>query len=323
MPLKMGPTLTRIEEREATPAGSDSAGTADDLDGSPSGTLATPALSTRGLILGGGVPAGLALGLVVSTAAIDGPMRATQVMTELVYPLSWVWLGLLAATVYCWVDGRRRRPAGLFALAWLFVTISFNGLVAARLIESLQWPAEAALATHTEPFRAVVLLGGGAGRTESGVPELNRDGQRVFQAAQVWHAGQTRAILCTGTSMIRDNDPAIVATELLRSVGVPDGSIYQIGGPNTKEEMAELRAFLDDPPPDFPSEGQLGLITSAFHMPRAMRLAAGEQLELEPLPCCYRISYSPLRPSSFIPSAGAGSTFGQAFKEYLARLVGR
>ncbi len=52
--------------------------------------------------------------------------------------------------------------------------------------------------------------------------------------------------------------------------------------------MKNLKRLLYNPPPDFPKEGSVGLITSAFHMNRSMRLAGVQGLALEPIPVAYK-----------------------------------
>ncbi len=47
-------------------------------------------------------------------------------------------------------------------------------------------------------YRTVVVLGGCAAYTHSGYPEVNSEGQRLIAAAQLWHAGKTKTIVCTG-----------------------------------------------------------------------------------------------------------------------------
>ncbi len=67
------------------------------------------------------------------------------------------------------------------------------------------------------------------------------------------------------------------ARQVLRELGVPAESIRKIGGRNTFEEMRHLRDLLGP-------EERVGLITSGWHMPRAMRLARAAGLHVEPLP---------------------------------------
>ena len=140
------------------------------------------------------------------------------------------------------------------------------------------------------PLRAAVVLGGGVHMTPANQPEVGCDGQRVFTAAQLWHAGQTRAIICTGERVHVGDDQSEIARQLLESVGVPTRAIFEIGGENTTLEMRNLKQLLDAPPAGIDSTGDIAVFTSAFHMPRAIRLAEVNELNMIPIPCCYRKS---------------------------------
>ena len=174
------------------------------------------------------------------------------------------------------------------------------------------------------PLNAAVVLGGGVYLTADGIPEMNRDGQRVFYAAQLWHAGRAKSIICTGERAGIGDDQSEIARKLLVSVGVPEEVIFEIGGENTKQEMQNLKHFLDEPPDGMPIGGDVGLITSAFHMARALRLARDNGLDLMPLPCSYRrTQVLEFAPDQIIPRLEAGETLRIAIKERLAALVGR
>jgi uncharacterized SAM-binding protein YcdF (DUF218 family) len=67
---------------------------------------------------------------------------------------------------------------------------------------------------------------------------------------------------------------------------------------------------------------RVGLVTSAWHMARAMPLARDAQLDLQPLPADFRTpqTWSPIW---IIPGEGSFQDTGLACKEMLARVVGR
>ena len=68
----------------------------------------------------------------------------------------------------------------------------------------------------------------------------------------------------------------------------------------------------------------VGILTSASHLPRAMRLAKARGLDdLIPLAADYRVTSSPKTFMSYIPSAGALDQFSRSQREIIARLVNR
>ncbi len=303
----------------------------------------------------GAIGAGLlAVSLVAISGIHGGRSPAERAATSLAMPVALFWLLLFAAAITCLV--RRRVPlAALFAIAWLTVGITFNGSVAGRFLRSLEYPAASDPAASLEStLDAVVLLGGYAADNRFDVPELGYDGQRLLFAAQLWHAGKTKTLISTGTAIGDARDPSLIGRELLTSIGVPDHVIFEVPGVNTDAEMVNLKAFFENPPDDWlelvdrargksepgPQSGghsrgpanppsiaggkSIGLVTSAVHLSRAMRLADKRGLVFTPLGCDFNgRPASRFEPRDLIPSADAGKTFAVAFKEQLARIVGR
>ena len=140
--------------------------------------------------------------------------------------------------------------------------------------------------------------------------------------ARLYHRGQTKFVVCTGASTDRKpNDPrdaAETAALLLVDVGVPDEQIVRIGGRFTKEEMAELKQLMEQR-----DWQHVGLITSAWHMRRAMRLAQDQDLELQPLAADFHSGWSDWSLVDLIPSSTAFRNLELAYRELLAGLVGR
>ncbi|MFG0260896.1 MAG: YdcF family protein, partial [Novipirellula sp. JB048] len=232
-----------------------------------------------------GITGGIALNiiLVAWTWLQNDAGLAARAATALVMPLGLLWTLTLVACLVCFVHGCRRCGMG-FGMLFAFISLAGNGTVADAGLSSIEWP-RTELATLPAPLRSVVVLGGGVGIAYDGVPELGRAGQRVMFAAQLWHAGKTQSILCTGGSPLSPIPPAAASRMLLESIAVPNDKLYESPGDNTSEEMKNLAAFLASPPDHFPRTGEIGLVTSASHMPRAIRLAADHGLDFIPLPC--------------------------------------
>ncbi len=264
-----------------------------------------------------------ALSLVLLSYIVEGSTLATRSATDLVMPVGLIWLASFSSAVFFALN-KQWAAAVTFAIGFIFVGITANSYVASRFIQFVEWPERQPGSNREQPFRSVIVLGGGLSFTPSMNAELDRDGERVFSAAQLWHAGLVSSVICTGSASNGIGNPRDVGATLLESVGVPPQVIYKVPGENTTQEMQGLKKFFADPPDGFPASGELALITSAFHMHRAMRLASEFQLQLHPLPCAYRSDYFPnFSPRALIPSADAAADFGVALKERLGELVGR
>ncbi len=274
---------------------------------------------------------GVALLIVFSYAAghvglaylLEGKTLATRTATSLAMPVGLLWLLSIGGTL--WFSLRRQWSASmLFGVVGGVVFVTGCDYFSSRMMSTLEWPEQPLPATTDRPLRTVVALGGGILIGPSGKPELGQDGERVFSAAQLWHAGLTRSIILTGTTPDGRYNPSDVGREILLSIGVPDDVIFRVKGETTTQEMQAMKAFSADPPARFPTSGAMALVTSAFHLPRAMRLAAVHDLDFIPYPCAFRGSIDErYAPSRWVPGSRAMSDFALALKERLAGLVYR
>jgi uncharacterized SAM-binding protein YcdF (DUF218 family) len=161
-------------------------------------------------------------------------------------------------------------------------------------------------------------------------------------AAKLWHAQKTERIICTGTERPRPqpifdsgdgsgrssefsaDDPAELGREILMSLGVPGDRIFRCGGQNTISEMQHLAAQLPSFVGNSADPRPIGLITSAFHLPRAMRLAKTQDFDFVPIPAGSSAGGKNTRGIGIlVPTAGAGENVARAAKEMLARVIGR
>ncbi|EMI21176.1 membrane protein containing DUF218 [Rhodopirellula maiorica SM1] len=278
--------------------------------------------TVRNVMIGIAWGAAIDLFLVIWTWIKVDKGMADRCATALVMPLGILWTFTLVASLLCFRRGAWRFGV-VFAMLFVLISITGNGDVADASMAGLE-PPRTDLNTLSEPLRCVVVLGGGVTIAYDDVPELGIAGQRIMHTAQLWHGGHTQAVICTGGSSLGRIQPAEAGRMMLESIGVPSEKIYESPGDNTSQEMKNLEAFFASPPAGFPGEGKIGLVTSASHMKRALRLAAERNLTFVPLPCGYETGADyEFAPSELIPSPGAMDSFGRALKERLARLVNR
>jgi uncharacterized SAM-binding protein YcdF (DUF218 family) len=287
--------------------------------------------------------AGLSGFLVAGTAATEGLSTAQRVMTDLVMPVGLFWLITLAAAVYQFRIGNRRAGYA-FATAFLAIWVLFSSSVSATLNLMLEYPLpeQSPLAAEATDFQAVIVLGGGASRNHAGHAELGGAGERLVMAAKLWHAGKTERIICTGTQYPQNppffdrgdqacqsgrfnpGDPADVGLDILVALSVPAERIYLSAGQNTVAEMQHLAALLPELLQDVDDQRPIGLITSGFHMRRAIRLSLSQGLQLTPIVAGSSAGGVNIRGIGvLVPTAGAGDNLSRVAKEWLARLIGR
>lgn len=255
-----------------------------------------------------------------------GRMAAEKIATAVVMPTGLLWLLLLFSAAYA-AAARQRVAAVLLLFCWMALSAMGNGVLCGQLARSLEGPYLQLNPLQSEPVDVLLVLGGGGGLGPNGRLQGNGSGDRLILAAQLYHSGIARSLICTGQRIESMNstgvDPADCSASILIGLGVPEQAIRKVGGRNTSEEMSTLAQ-------EFGSQQQrVGLLTSAWHLPRALRLAERHGLTLEPFPADFRSGpqSSPPTPGelieSMIPSGPTIATCTALLKEYLGMLAGR
>ena len=186
--------------------------------------------------------------------------------------------------------GRRRLARWLVALAIVQLLVMSFPPAADALIRQLEDQSRAAaLATPRCCFDAIVVLGGGIAPAlppDRVLPRLVNGADRIWLAARLYHDKIAPRIIVAGGGYQADpNDPAPTEAAAMRQflldLGVPaDAIVEEAKSVNTIENIANVRAMVGDK--------RVALITSAYHMPRALQLAALARLDVAAFPTDFR-----------------------------------
>jgi uncharacterized SAM-binding protein YcdF (DUF218 family) len=258
---------------------------------------------------------------VFAWPAADGRLVLQKMATELAMPYAIIWTGLALVCVLSW-QGQTRWMRFLCLALLLLHTAAGNGLLSQCLALSLERPYENLQPLEEEPFDLIVVLGGGTTEARNGRAQASRYGDRIVLAARLYHAGLAKRIVCAGSNIAALSvgnllTPAEEAAEFLKGLDVADEDIEQINGVNTMQEMENLANTIR------PNE-RVGLITSAWHMNRALRLARSQGIRFVPLPADFITDYKiTVTPLDLIPNSHAAADTRVLLSEYLARVVGR
>lgn len=245
--------------------------------------------------------------------------------TILALPCGVIWYVLTCCLVLV-LAGRQRKLAVATFFGWFLYTLCGSGHFACLIVRDLESPFATADPLGEEPFEAVIVLGGGASVGANGRFQGNQCGDRLILAAQLYHAGIAPKLICTGKRMATmdgdGSDPSEISRAVLIGLGVPESAIERLGGHNTSEEMQTLsKRFADE-------TSRVGIVTSAWHLSRAMRLARSNGLNPTPLPADFLSSPDkPQTTAQFIqscmPRAENFVSVSRIAKEHLAGFVGR
>ena len=262
---------------------------------------------------------GLFLGAV---GVVSGRTMMEKMLTALASPVGIIWL-LLIVMIYFSLLNRRTWPAIMGFLCWVMLTVFGNGYVADSLANSLETKWQSVDAFSDQPWDIIVVLGGGTDTRRSGNVQVGASGDRVVMAARLYHAGMAKTIVCTGMQKHRsskeDLNPHEEASRLLLSLDVPDATILKISGENTQQEMISLKKWIDSQTGDM----RIGIVTSAWHLNRALRLAESQGIEADGIPANFlSLQFAP-DSDLIVPSGWNLYVSSLVFKEYLAGLIGR
>ena len=246
-------------------------------------------------------------------------------LTQFAMPPASMAVGLLSGWFLVLV-GLGRLGVVVCALAIAETVVMAFPPVADALLEPLQARARAAAAEAPACcYDAIVVLGGGvtpAAPPSLVDPDLADAADRVWYAARLYHRGIARRIIVSGGSLLaRNGDPATTEAEAMRrflvDLGVPSDAIVSEGkSMNTRENIRNVREMV--------GEARVALVTSAFHMPRALKIARQGNLNVGAFPTDWRLP-AEARPSwdDWVPSVAALAWSTISLREHVALLLDR
>ncbi len=268
-----------------------------------------------------GLVAGAVVAAVWAAASAPGWLVLTKCVGRALMPLALLWLVLLAATLGAAIVGDRRAMWRRGALA-LAVQVLGNEPLGEWLCAQLEEPYRDDPFVEA-PFDAVVVLGGGASMAPHPGYELGPSGDRILLGARLYFAGLTPTLVTTGNSTPGLTelplDSTAATTRMWRDLGIPADAIVPVeGAVITSHEAKGVAALVR-------ARGwrRVGLVTSAWHMRRALGLFRREGVDVVPLAADHRGTPEWRGLFSVIP-VGTGAWLQQkAAWEFVGALAGR
>lgn len=212
---------------------------------------------------------------------------------------------------FCGLSALLRRRRAAWATGVLaFLLLGFLSTdIAVRLIAQPLDDCESVEVAALPQCDAVVILGGGMTRhAQMGRPEMYGAADRVWQGARVFKAGKAPKVILTGCGSLDSSAP------LLADFGVPISAVVSFDARNTEEESKCIKA-------EFGENAKIVLVTSAWHMRRALLLFRRAGLDAVPCAADYEMSLKkglPLEAKDFAPNADSLMRNSFAIKERVA-----
>jgi len=262
----------------------------------------------------------LAAGATLAIAARDD-LGLQKLISTLVMPTGLFWLALGAFALWAFSRGEKGL-GGALLVTWILYSVTGNSWLAVAMVTDLEDRVPPAKLAADEVLDAIVVPGGGAGFNRFGEAQLGDYGDRVMAAARLYRAGRARYLVTTGSSIssISAAQDLSDATRIIWvELGIPDEAIIRIPEPkNTSEEIAATKRLVDTR-----KWTRVGMVGSAYHLPRILALCARADLSVVPIAADRRGGTPVWHPLGLIPSANSARTFSLVSWETLGRWVGR
>jgi uncharacterized SAM-binding protein YcdF (DUF218 family) len=263
-----------------------------------------------------------ALALIGLVVAVRLDLVAQKCFALLVMPAGVCWVALGVAAGICW-HGRRWALAWLLTAVFALYFLAGNAWVGKGLMAILESGIPPVDPVTVSAFDAVLVLGGGTEWDAFGQPGLGEAGDRVAVAARLFHAGKTPVLVASGSSIAGMDEPRDFAADtavLWRGLGIPESAIIRLppGLLVTTDEIVAYRELVEHR-----GWKRVGLVSSAWHLPRALRLARRAGLDLVPIPADRHGRGLPWSPVWLIPQERGFRNVQLACWEFLGMMVGR
>ncbi len=240
-----------------------------------------------------------------------------KLLSLFLFPLG-LALSAMAAAGIVFRFGLRRLAVGLLVGAWSWLWLCSTPVVSDALRGGLEAQFPFRPAADYPKADVIVVLGGGlegAAFEGRAIPDLNGAADREWFAAQLYHAGKAPLLLLSaGQSPGRHTEPGATGmATFLRALGVPSEAL--VLEPLARNTLENAR-FVEQQLAVMGATHVL-LVTSAYHMPRALRLFAGSKARITPVATDHEVISVDFDLQRLLPSAAALSRSTDAIKEYL------
>lgn len=230
------------------------------------------------------VPA-LSLGVIAILVVTD--LYLQKIVGRLLMPAGLVWALLILATFLLAL----RRSFGLSLICFgitVLYTLAGNVWLGTALVRSLEVMVRPVDPATVEPFEVVAVLGGGTDVDPHGRPQLGNYGGRLAMGVRLFYAGKAPLLVASGIGL-DGRQLSDETRQIWTGLGIPDTSIVMLPkARTTKEEIHELKLLAEER-----GWQRIGLVSSAWHLPRALVHCGDEGFAVTPIPCDWRSGAEP------------------------------
>ncbi len=186
------------------------------------------------------------------------------------------------------------------------------------------WEGELKNPNEVGHYDGIILLGGLSNyHPASQRIRFVQSGDRLFQAVELYKKGKSQYFIFTGGSgrvLVREKSEGEYLKDYFKLLGIPqDSTLVEWKSRNTHENAVETRKMLAA---ESMGKGKYLLVTSGFHMKRALGCFKKEGIDVEPYAADpLQSSIAPDFWDAISPSASALGTWELLFREWVGYAV--
>jgi len=238
----------------------------------------------------------------------------SKLLPVFLYPLGFaIILGIFAAFL---LSFGRKKVAVLSILAsisvlWVCATPAFSNY----LLDSLEQKYPPVMLENLPKVDAIVILGGAVGGIayKDNLLNLDMSVDRVFYGMELYKKEKAPKIILSGGSILGEISEAEMMANLLQKFKVDENDILlETDSRNTHENAINTLEITQQH-----NINQVILVTSAFHMRRALATFRSLGIDAVPAATDYNVQYSEFRILNWLPDALYLHRTTYSFKEYM------
>ncbi|MEM7143763.1 MAG: YdcF family protein [Verrucomicrobiota bacterium] len=249
----------------------------------------------------------------------------SKVLIFILKPFLWVVFCFLGAALARSEKWRRR----FFVTGLVLLLVFSNPFLLRRAYLWWEHPATE-IAAIEEPYDVAIVLGGFSDPMKEPRDRLHvgGDGGRLLNALELYREGKVKRLVIAGGSAAVLGEKvgeAVPAGRFLRRMGIPEEDVMMDNGSrNTRENALASAKLLEEMGGEEGAAGVL-LVTSGFHMRRALGCFEKAGVEAAPFATDHRADRegSWIPGEWLIPSAGVMMEWSRLLKEWVGTVVYR
>ena len=238
------------------------------------------------------------------------------ILTKLSYfflvPFNWILFLFII-----WLITKNKRVKKRLLICMVVIAIIFSNDYLHNEAE-LAWQVNKSGLIQGRQYEAGILLGGMSGYDKNRVGHFSGAADRFIEANSLYHQGVIKKIIVSSgnANLLRDEpgEADFLSAELVKAGVSPKDILIQDKSRNTFENATFSKRIIDS----LHLKGPCVLISSAFHLPRALRVFHKANLDVVPYPCAFNATYRQYGWQDYVwPSLGVLLDWDSLIKEWV------